>query len=201
MELEFRYKEIIMNGKELNSLDEKVIKLVNLIDFEYVIMSGYLAILFGRSRATEDVDMFIRVDKDKFYSFYDKLSKNNFYIINAENKEEGYEFLKEGIALRIAENGEFIPNFELKLPKIEIDRITMKNKIKVKFGKNELNISQIEIQIAFKLFLGTEKDYLDAKHLYNTFEDHLDRKELYHYIKMVGVKINVAEKILGTKFQ
>ena len=196
MELEFSGKEIIMKGKELNSLDKKVIKLVNLIDFEYVIMSGYIAILFGRSRATEDVDMFIRADKEEFYAFYDRLSKNNFYIINAENKEEGYEFLKEGIALRVAENGEFIPNFELKLPKREIDRITMRDKIKVKLDNYELNISEIELQIAFKLFLGTEKDYLDSKHLYNTFEDHLDRKKLYNYIKLLGVNINVAERIL-----
>ena len=189
MELEFSGKDIILKDKELNSLDKKVIKLVNLIDFEYVIISGYVAILFGRSRATEDVDMFIRVGKEEFYAFYDRISKNNFYIINAENKEEGYEFLKEGIALRIAENGEFIPNFELKLPKREIDRLTMKNKIKVKFSNFEINTSEIELQIAFKLFLGSEKDYLDSKHLYNTFENYLDKKKLYQYIKLLGVKI------------
>lgn len=196
MELEFSGKDIIMKGKELNSLDRKVIKLVNLIDFEYVIISGYVSILFGRSRATEDVDMFIRVEKEEFYAFYDRLSKNNFYIINAENKEEGYEFLKEGIALRIAENGEFIPNFELKLPKREIDRITMRDKITVRLGNHKLNISEIELQIAFKLFLGSEKDYLDSKHLYNIFESHFDKKKLYHYIKLLGVNIDVAERIL-----
>ena len=199
MELEFSGKDIIMKGKELNSLDKKVIKLVKLIDFEYVIISGYIAILFGRSRATEDVDMFIRADKEEFYAFYNLLSKNNFYIINAENKEEGYEFLHEGIALRIAENGEFMPNFELKLPKREIDRITMRDKIKVKLDNYELNISEIELQIAFKLFLGSEKDYLDSKHLYNTFENYLDKKKLYNYIKLLGVNISVAERILKIK--
>jgi hypothetical protein len=49
MEIEFGGKDIILKGKELDSLDRKVIKLVNLIDFEYVIISGYVAILFGRS--------------------------------------------------------------------------------------------------------------------------------------------------------
>jgi hypothetical protein len=199
MEILIKDKTIILKDKELNTLDKEVIKIVNLINFDYVIMSGYIAILFGRSRATEDVDMFIEPSKEAFYKFCDKLSKNGFYMINAGDKEEAYEFLKEGISIRIAEEGKFIPNFEMKLPKKEIDRMTFRSKIKVKLGNIELNIAELEPQIAFKLFLGSEKDYLDAKHLYDVLERYLDKDKLHSYINMFGVNTNITEKVLRIK--
>ena len=50
-------KEIKLN-KELNKLDKFVIDFCKLLD-RYVIVSGYVSILFGRSRSTEDVDLLI----------------------------------------------------------------------------------------------------------------------------------------------
>ncbi len=169
-----------------------------MLNFDYVVISGYIAILFGRSRNTEDVDMFVDVkNRGIFYEFYENIIKNNYYIINAENKEDAYDFLNEGIALRIAEKGEFIPNFKIKLPKREIDRISFANKIKVRFGGVELNTSELELQIAYKLFLGSEKDYLDAKHLYGVYEKYLCTIKFKSYIKLLGVKAKIVKTVLG----
>jgi len=42
----------------------------------------------------------------------------------------------------------------------------------------ETNQSSLELQIPFKLYLGSQKDIEDARHLYKVVQDHLDTKML-----------------------
>ena len=51
-------KKTIKLERELSNLDEFVLDFVNLLD-NYVIVSGYVSILLGRSRTTEDVDLLL----------------------------------------------------------------------------------------------------------------------------------------------
>ena len=53
-------KEIILD-KELNELDKYVLEFIKILEkhVDYVIISGYVSILLGRSRSTEDIDLFI----------------------------------------------------------------------------------------------------------------------------------------------
>ncbi|MDE1868416.1 MAG: hypothetical protein KGH60_00390 [Candidatus Micrarchaeota archaeon] len=174
MELYVEDGVIRVPGKVLNVLDKAAIEFVGMIDFDYVIISGYVAILFGRSRTTEDIDIFIDVrDRKSFSKFYKKLDAAGYYTITSEGEDMAYEMLQEGLSLRIAEKGGFVPNFEIKLPKTEQGRVALRSKIKLRLGKADINIAKIETQIAFKLFLGSEKDYDDARHLYNVFEPHI----------------------------
>ena len=60
MEFSFTKKKIILNNKVVNRLDEFVLTFTSVLDrmkINYVIVSGYVAIVFGRSRATEDIDI------------------------------------------------------------------------------------------------------------------------------------------------
>ena len=59
MKLKFSKKKIEFR-KELNDLDKFVIdftSILNKLKIKYVIVSGYVAILFGRSRSSEDIDI------------------------------------------------------------------------------------------------------------------------------------------------
>ena len=61
MEFEFSENKIKFE-REPSNLDKLVIKFAGILDrleIEYVIVSGYIAILFGRSRNTENVDLFV----------------------------------------------------------------------------------------------------------------------------------------------
>ena len=64
--------------KELNSLDRFVLDYVSVLDKEkikYVIVSGYVAILFGRSKSSEDVDMIVeKISREKFFKLWDSFS-------------------------------------------------------------------------------------------------------------------------------
>ena len=66
--MKFIGKRTIRLDKEINELDELVFKFVKILETytSYVIVSGYVAILLGRDRGTEDIDIIIpKLDKQK----------------------------------------------------------------------------------------------------------------------------------------
>ena len=199
MELEFRKNRIIFN-RELSYLDKLALNFVKILDrqgIDYVIISGYIAILFGRSRNTEDVDLFIEeMPFEKFKKLWEALEKEGFECINAFSPEEAYnDYLKEMIAIRFAVKGTFEPNFELKYPKTDLNQYSLKNKIVVELNNEKLNTSKMELQIAFKLYLGSEKDLEDAIHLWETFKGKLDMELFNEFARRLSVedKIKLLE--------
>ncbi|MFH1663751.1 MAG: hypothetical protein ABH986_02995 [archaeon] len=202
MEFEFSGNKIEFE-RELSNLDKLVIKFTKILyrlKIDYVIISGYIAILFGRSRNTEDVDLFIEeMPLKKFLRFWNELSIEGFECLNTSNPKEAYsDYLKEKLAVRFAVKGTFIPNFELKFPKTKYNIYSLNNKIEVTLNKEKLMTSEIELQIAFKLSLGSEKDFEDARHLYKVFKEHLDINLLKRQINELKVE-KQAEKILWKK--
>ena len=71
---------------------------------------------------------------------------------------------------------------------------TVPAKIKVLIKGEEIFISPLEMQIAFKLSLGSEKDLEDAKHIYEIFREKLNKKELDIFLDQLNVRENF-EKI------
>ena len=201
--MEFIYKkgEIVYPNKELTSLDRLVLRFLKAIDFKYVIISGYIAILFGRSRNTEDIDLFIeKIPADKFNRFCKKLDALGFYLLDAEDVADAYDRLNEGYSVRFAEEGEVEPNFELKFPKKDTDYHSMNNRVKVIINnKHKVMTAPMELQIAYKLYLGSEKDELDARHLYGVFKENINRKELKTFMNYLNVKSRYAQEVLGEK--
>ena len=95
--------------------------------------------------------------------------------INAFSAKEAYHsYLLEGIPIRFSKKNEFIPNFEIKFPKIELDKWTLSERKKVIINNYELFISPIELEIPYKLYLGSDKDIEDARFLYKIFKNYLD---------------------------
>ena len=202
MELIFKNNKIILDNKEFTVLDKLVTDFVSRITVKYVIISGYTAILFGRSRNTEDIDIFIeKLDYGAFSKFYNKIVFSRRYeCINAENSKSAYEMLMEKSSIRFAEPGTYEPNFEIKFPQNELSLYSLQKAVVVKLNKkHEIRIGPMELQLAYKLYLGSEKDYLDASHLYEIFKDYIDRQELKSLIKKLGIKTGVAKMILGEK--
>jgi hypothetical protein len=186
----FEDKKEILLDKEINDLDKFVLDFVDLLD-NYVIVSGYVSILFGRSRMTEDVDLLIPpMVEEKFNEIWMKLYEGGFWCINTPNPEDAFDMLKEH-AIRFSRENEAVPNIEFKIMKNELDKFSYDNKIKVIINSKNLFISPLELQIAYKLYLGSEKDIEDAKHIYNLFKDKLNKQELDNSL----VKLNVMDKM------
>jgi len=187
----------IVFEKELNKLDKYVLDFIKLLgDIKYIIVSGYLAIFFGRSRATEDVDYFIeKLSFEEFKAFAKKVKAAGYWFINGDDLENLYEILKEGSSLRVAEKGKWDPNHEIKFPTSKTDLYSFNNKVKVICGDFVFYTSRMELQIAFKLHLGSEKDIEDAQHLYEIFEKYLDKETFNYFVRELKVetKLNLLK--------
>jgi len=155
---------------------------------KYIIISGYVAILFGRSRGTEDIDIFIEdIDRSLFYRFAENLQRRTLWIVNTSSKRLAYDMLHKGDAIRIAKKSTAIPNIEIKLAKTREEKQILENPLKAAINKFGVCISPIESQIAFKFWLGSEKDIEDAVYLYELFKDKLNKKLLKGKCKELNV--------------
>lgn len=189
--------------KELNILDKFTLAIVDILqDINYVIVSGYVAIFFGRTRATEDIDFFIeQISFEKFRALARRVKDAGYWFINGDEEKTLYELLAEGSGLRIAKSGLAKPNAEIRFAKEETDFFSLNNKVKVIFNGNVLYMSPMSIEIAYKLYLGSDKDFEDARHLYKLFEKYLDKKALMHFIKLLKVEERAEEILWPKSFQ
>ncbi len=198
MEYIYRKGEIVYPNKELTILDKIVINFISYINVDYVIISGYVVILFGRGRNTEDIDIFIRkIPYLEFAKFYENIIKSNkYYCINAENSKDAYDILMENSSIRFAEKDTIDPNFEIKFPQNKLGLYSINNAITIVLNaKHKIHIGPIELQIAYKMGLGSEKDYDDAAHLYVIFKEHINKKELKKFLEQLDIKTSITKKI------
>jgi len=182
---------ILINGKVVTALDRFVASVTEIIKryTDYVIVSGYVAILFGRARGTEDIDLFIDyMDKDMFRSFFEEILARGFYFLNSDDVGEIYSMLRDGLAVRIAEKEKIIPNIEMKFKKDDFDRYAMNMAKVVTFEDIQFYISPIELQIAYKLYLGSDKDIEDAVYLWVLFEEMPDDDLLRTFMERLHVQ-------------
>jgi len=190
MEFEFT-KDGIIFEKVFNDLDDFVFGFMEILDsgnIGYVIVSGYVSILFGRSRSSEDVDMIIQdLGLEGFKKLWDKLLET-YECHNTEDPIEAYnEYLKTGHAIRFSLKNNFIPNMEVKHPKTSLDEWVLENRKKTVVNGKTVYISPLELQIPYKLFLGSGKDIEDARHLHTLFKDKLEKDILEDFTKKLGV--------------
>jgi hypothetical protein len=165
MEIEFKEDKIIFD-RELSLLDNFVLGFTEHLasnSIKFVIVSGYVAILFGRSRISEDVDILIEhISFEKFLKFWSEIEQS-CECFNTSNANEAYnDYLENHHAIRITKKGSFIPNIELKFVKNDLDRYSLDHRMHVKLSHRSLYLSPFEMQIPYKLFLGSEKDIEDA---------------------------------------
>jgi hypothetical protein len=182
----------VVFNKERNALDNFVISFAEILDslnINYVIVSGYVAILFGRSRGTEDIDILIEpISKEKFSELYATLITKGYWMINSTTEKDAFEILNDRLSIRVAENNKLIPNMEVKFVKDEIERYSLDKKMRVEIGDKTLFLSPLEMQIAYKFYLSGEKDVEDAYFLFSLFKGNLNKEKLKTIIKSLKVE-------------
>lgn len=185
VKLEFIAPNKIKLEKNLTELDKYVLKFVRILEkhTEYVVISGYVSLLLGRSRQTEDVDIYLRfMGLAKFKELYADLLSNGWNCMNVDEVEEVYSYLKDGLAVRIREGNDVIPNFELKFALKPADYDLFSEAVTVETEGGEIVISSLERQIAFKrYYLGSPKDLEDAVYVERIAQGHLDHAKVKKY--------------------
>ncbi len=193
--------QIISISKELTVYDDLAIsfsKILQKQNINHVFVSGYIAILFGRSRISEDVDVLVeKIQYDGFLPLWKALNKK-FYCHNAGDAGIAYrDYLERGIAIRFSEKGVVIPNMEFKWVSTEQHARALADRFTAVVSGKPIPISPIEMQIAYKLYLGSEKDVEDARYLFELFRERLDMKRLMKEIAYMKVPTARAKENLG----
>ena len=171
----------------LEEFTEEFVKIVEKY-CKYIVVSGFVAIIHGRSRATEDIDMIIeRISKEKFIELHNDLIKNEFECMQTDKPEIIYDdYLLNKTSVRYTRKGEFLPEMEIKLARDELDDLQISTRQKFLEINNEIWFSSIEMNIAFKeQFLKSDKDLEDARHLRIIYEDKISEHEINEIKKMI----------------
>jgi hypothetical protein len=203
MELEFEGNTITFE-KELSKLDELALDFAEGLrdsEIEHVFLSGYVPILFGRNRSSEDVDCIcMPISFEQFTRFWEKMEKDFECIITKVMENAFNEYLRKGTALRFSKKGKFIPNVEFKFATTDMHFKAIYNSLEVIINGRKLNIAPFEGQIAYKLFMGSEKDIEDGRFLFKLFEEHLDKVKLITYLEALEVPKGTVREYLGWSY-
>ena len=187
--MEFEGDTVVIE-KEPSELDELVLdvtEILNDLDVRYAVVSGYIAVLFGRSRATEDIDVITESFSEMIADELAARLRDAGFWGSAMPLDSMHEMLADESISRIAEDGHRVPNVELKFARDEYDRASLENTITVRMNDRKLRVGELELQIAYKLYLGSEKDFEDALYLYRLVEPTLNSLKLEDYAESLGV--------------
>jgi hypothetical protein len=88
---------------------------------------------------------------------------------------------------RFAREGTWKPNFEIKFPPVRTSHYSMEKKLPVLLNGKTLYTSEIEMQIAYKLYLTGDKDMEDAVYLYRIFKGKLNQVLLQNHTEDLKV--------------
>jgi hypothetical protein len=188
--MEFRDDEVYLE-KPLNALDELVLGVVTILerhDVRYVVVNGYVTVLLGRSRATEDIDVIVAPFDESTASDLVADLRDAGYWGAAMPLDDLHATLEDGLPVRVAEDGHRVPNVELKFPTDRYSRLSLENTVTVRLDGASLRIGSLELQIAYKLRMGAQKDYEDALYLYHLLEGTLNTDRLEAYVEELGVE-------------
>ena len=175
---------------DLNILEKFAVDFTKVVEkyAKYIIVSGFVAISHGRSRATEDIDMIIeKVSKEQFKKMHDELIESGFECQQSDNPNVIYDdYLNDKLSVRYTRKGEPLPEMKLKFAKDELDALQFSTRQKLPFTGTDLWFSSIDINIAFKEeLLKSEKDLEDAKHLRLIYKDKVNEEFINKIKKMI----------------
>jgi len=188
--MEFTDEGVVID-KPPSDLDRLILEVgdvLNAVGIKYAVVSGYVAVLFGRSRATEDIDVITeRFDDGTADELATRLQEAGYWG-SAMPLEDLHETLADDLPVRVAEHEYRVPNVELKFASDEHDRISLDDTIFVRIAGETLRIGSLEFQIAYKLDMGARRDYEDALYLHEVAGPSLNRTALERYVTKLGVE-------------
>jgi len=188
--------------------DEIALRFAEILDgvgVRYVVVAGYVAILFGRARRSDDVDFIVeRIDEEGFVELCREARKRGFALMQGDIGSEDSvrriyrDYLAEGLSVRFMYGDIIVPNIEFKMVWNIVERYALEHSLVVEVeadGRHTIRVSPIELQIAHKLYLGSEKDIGDAVFLYTLFREALDCAELEKWCRELNVDCSVLRSV------
>lgn len=176
--------------RDPNRLDELAIAFSEILQdaaIEHVYVAGYVSILAGRARSTEDIDVIVEpMDGEEIDELVATLEEAGYWG-PAMPLESASEMLENGDIVWVAPDDQITPHLEVKFARDEFDRASLGNSLTAEVGDATIPVGPLELQIAYKLSLGTRTDLEDAIHLYSLFEESLSVPRLESWVSRLDV--------------
>ena len=182
--------ETLIIKRELTELDLFVKDFLDILKIysDYLIVSGFVSISTGRTRATEDVDVLVPLmPREIFSKLFSELQKKGFWCYQGDN-DDVFDYLKNLNSIRFARNNQMFPNMEF-IPitqKMKSKFFEFTHPQKILIDNFEFKIPPLEFEILYKeIILGSKKDLADAKHLRAFFSDILKTEKFIEYENII----------------
>ena len=168
---------------------------------DYAVVAGYVTILFGRARRSDDVGFLIMpLTEKEFVDICKEAADEGFNLIQGDIQSEKSirrvfrDYLSQGYGVRLMYDDQILPNIKLKVATTTTQKYAIANAYKVIINNMySTRVSPLELQIAYKLYLGSDKDVSDAVFLYTLFEKVLDHGELSRWCSAFSVNCRILE--------
>jgi hypothetical protein len=98
-----------------------------------------------------------------------------------------YDNLSAGTNIWVAPTDQMTPHLEVKFPTDEFDRASLSDRIDARIAGATIPVGPLELQIAYKLYLGGQTDFEDAAHIFTLFRESLDRTRLESWVERLDV--------------
>ncbi len=166
---------------------------------KYAIIAGYVAILFGRTRRSDDVDFIIKhIEEDDFVKLIRESASAGFRLMQGNIFSETsirnvyQNYLMQGYGVRLMLNEQILPNIELKIAATTVHNHAIEKAYEVVINNRySIKISPLELQIAYKIKLGSDKDLGDALFIYTLFKDALNPAELRKWCTQLSADCSI----------
>jgi len=197
-------RTIYLFKPRLSPEDEVALRFSRILDelgVKYAIVAGYIAILLGRSRGTEYIDFIaIPLTEDEFVELCRELAKEGFTLMRGDIGSDTSvrlihrDYLVKGYSIRFMYRDTIFPNIEFKFSSTTIHGYAITNSYKAIINNEHMvKVSPPELQIAYKLYSGSDKDIGDAVYLYTILRDSIDSSELEKWCRELGVNCSILE--------
>lgn len=162
--------------------------ILNELDISHVFVSGYVALLSGRSRSTEDIDVILEeVNEETLDRLVDRLNAAGMWGPAMPLDSIGDV---AGGHIWVAREGEMIPRLEVNFVGDRFDRASLENRFPARLEQAEVEIpiGPLELQIAYKLWMTGKRDFEDALYLHEVFRETLSTSELERWVDELGAQ-------------
>lgn len=188
--IEFQEGELVVEREpnELDTLAMEFTRILDDLDVRHVYVAGYVAILTGRPRTTQDVDVLLeRLGESRTERLVEELREAGMWG-PAMPLDDMYEMLANGDNIWVAPEEQVIPHIEAKFVRDETGRAALQNAVTAHIATAAIPVGPLELEIAYKLYLASRKDFEDAVHLFALFEESLRTEELERWVTKLGVE-------------
>jgi hypothetical protein len=187
-------------SRELSELDKDVLEFTQILDaceVDYVIVSGYVAILTGRSRSTEDIDIILEsLSETETEQLVTELKDRGYWGM-AMPLDEMYSMLRSGLpkterCIRTSRRGSSRMTSSEKRSRTPSRLCSTKDRSR-SARSNSKSHTNSGSRRRLTVLMGNGKDFEDALHLYLTFEERFNTEQLEMYVSELGVEEYYAE--------